>query len=90
MRSETKANFKPQTELIPLCTYCAAHSPRLSLLLCISAVMPKYVYTKHIHISLIAFQVTRQDTGAKLQPATKGDKICSPIYVTENTDMLCS
>lgn len=77
MRSvRRKQNCKPQTELIPLCTDCAAHSPHLSLLLCISAVMPKDVYIKHIHISLIAFQVTWQDTrrrwgggGAKLQSA---------------------
>lgn len=89
MRSETKANFKPQTKLIPLCTDCAAHSPHLSLLLCISAIMPKKkekrkkdVYLKHIHISLIAFTgggvTDRYCKGHFHQNAT-----FSPIYVVK-------
>lgn len=63
--------------------------------------MPGVVYIKHFHFSLIAFQVTRQDTGGRNHSQAGGTFsssceeagwgfLSSPVYAVKNTDMLCS
>lgn len=84
-----KANFKPQTELIPLCTVCAAHSPRLSLLLCIFCCNAKKRSTSKTH-SHLSYCIPGGGIGlgGKLDSASRFHRAVSEVNFILNSFML--